>query len=247
MTGLMKTLALAALALAGLGQTASAQDTDQNSEQRFEAPATDQPSERDTDQSLKLYAVRVIEGVNDVRSGNGIYLGTGLIITAAHVAGDRHSINIGISEQELPAEVVKRGQSSTVDLALLSIDDRRLPVSLRLRRMPLCKRPPWPSEQVIVVTPEAVAQSRVIAPFSLPYNLDAKYRTAISDVATTGNSGSGVFDENEKCLLGIISAKITGVRRNTANGQTTEESYDVAKYFVPSPLIADFIPPQMRF
>jgi hypothetical protein len=36
----------------------------------------------------------------------------------------------------------------------------------------------------------------------------------ISDVATTGNSGSGVFDAGQKCLLGIMSRKIT-VRANT--------------------------------
>ena len=37
----------------------------------------------------------------------------------------------------------------------------------------------------------------------------------ISDVATTGNSGSGVFDAGNKCLLGIMSRKIL-------RGQTVE-------------------------
>jgi hypothetical protein len=31
----------------------------------------------------------------------------------------------------------------------------------------------------------------------------------IKDVATTGNSGSGVFDLGQKCLLGIMSRKIS--------------------------------------
>jgi hypothetical protein len=35
----------------------------------------------------------------------------------------------------------------------------------------------------------------------------------ISDVATTGNSGSGVFDAGSKCLLGIVSRKLF-VRRD---------------------------------
>jgi len=216
-------LVLSALAFAALGHTAYGQDSGQ---------------------SLKPYAVHIIEGTSQNTPGNGVYLGTGLVITAAHVASAYlQSITVGIGNQRFAAQVVKRGEFSTVDLALLSIDDGKLPVSLRLRRMSLCQKPPWPSENVIVATPEAIAQSHVIAPFLLPHNLDAKYQTAISDVATTGNSGSGVFDANEKCLLGIISGKIRETRRKPG---VADESYDVAKFFVPSAAIAEFIPAQTR-
>jgi hypothetical protein len=224
MIGLARALSLSAIASAAvLGQAAYGQDPDQ---------------------SLKLYAVHIIEGPNEITSGNGVYLGTGLVVTAAHVAsGSLLTLKIGVGDEKLSAEVVKRGQFSGIDLALLSIDDDKLPVGLRLRRMTICQKPPWPSENVIVATPEAVAPSHVIAPFLLPHDLDPKYRTAISDVATTGNSGSGVFDADAKCLVGIISAKIREVRRKPG---TTEESHDVAKYFVPASVITEFIPPQIR-
>ena len=62
----------------------------------------------------------------------------------------------------------------------------------------------------------------------------------IRDVATTGNSGSGVFDAGQKCLLGIMSRKIT-VRLNTAHEK------DIAKYFVPASTIRAFIPTEYRF
>jgi Trypsin-like peptidase domain len=201
---------------------------------------------QDSDQSLKLYAVHILDGTSPIGHGNGVYLGRGLVITAAHVAAPYlKAITIGIGAQRLPAQVLKRGDFSTVDLALLSFDDHYLPVSLRLRRMSLCNKPPSTGENVIVATPEDVVPSHIIAPILLPPKLDPKYRTAISDVATTGNSGSGVFDAENKCLLGIISAKISDVRGKTENGQVVaQQKTDVAKYFVPSTVIAEFIPPR---
>jgi hypothetical protein len=63
----------------------------------------------------------------------------------------------------------------------------------------------------------------------------------ISDVATTGNSGSGVFDAGQKCLLGIMSRKIQ------TRAAAESEPKDIAKYFVPASTIAEFIPAEYRF
>ena len=68
--------------------------------------------------------------------------------------------------------------------------------------------------------------------------------TVIRDVATTGNSGSGVFDANKKCLLGIMSRKISQQWTRKDNGK--KETVDIAKYFVPASVIASFIPAQWR-
>jgi hypothetical protein len=65
-----------------------------------------------------------------------------------------------------------------------------------------------------------------------------KFTTLIADVATTGNSGSGVFDPSHKCLLGVMSRKIVS--------QTTEGDKDIAKYFVPATAIRDFLPAELR-
>jgi hypothetical protein len=207
---------------------------------------------QDADQSLKLYAVHVIRVPKENWTGEGVYLGHGLVLTAGHVAGEFwRSIRVEIVGQELPTEVLKRGRfseaDSAVDLALVSIDEGQLPVSLRLRRMALCQQPPWPSEEVIVATPEGLARSHVISPALLPPGTAPKFRTAIGDVATTGASGSGVFDAYKKCLLGIISGKITQSRIKQVNGHAVKESHDVAKFFVPAATIAEFIPPEYRF
>jgi hypothetical protein len=89
-------------------------------------------------------------------------------------------------------------------------DEKKLPVSMRMRRMPLCETPPWTGQPVIVAVPEGTARSRIMSPELLARDVQTRFPTVISDVATTGNSGSGVFDAGRKCLLGIMGRKIHG-------------------------------------
>ena len=198
-----------------------------------------------SDDSLRIYAVNVHQTpMQTWGPGYGIYLGKGLFITAAHVAGrtwlTRPKVTIG--GEELPTKVVKEGSLDTTDLTLLSVEETRLPMRLRLRRNPLCIAAPWPGEAVITVVPEGIARSHVVAPQMIPASV-RKFSTAIADVANTGNSGSGVFDANRKCLLGIMSRKISQTRQ--VAGRT--ETRDIAKYFVPVATIRDFMPVGIDF
>jgi hypothetical protein len=99
--------------------------------------------------------------------------------------------------------------------------------------------PASPGEDIVTVVPEEVVHSHILSPVWLPRDV-RKYNTVISDVARTGNSGSGVFDAKEKCLLGIMSRKITESFRQNQLG--IKGSIDVAKYFVPASVITDFLP-----
>jgi hypothetical protein len=126
-------------------------------------------------------------------------------------------------------------------MTLLSVDQEKLPISLRLRRMPLCQRPPFVGESVIVAIPEDAARSQVVSPRVLPPKFRQRFSTAIKDVATTGNSGSGVFDANLKCLLGIMSRKFF------VTPPGADKPKDIAKYFVPAPVIRAFLPSEYRF
>jgi hypothetical protein len=185
------------------------------------------------DDSLRIYAVHVGAGLY------GVYFGHGLIITAAHVVSSAYP-PVRIAGLNLSAKVVKLSPLEQLDLALLSVDEQKLPVSLRLRRMPLCQKPPYVAEQVIVAIPESIAPSHIVSPLSIPPDVRQRFSTAIKDVATTGNSGSGVFDASRKCLLGIISRKLMV---KVAGGETK----DIAKYFVPTPIIRAFLPSEYRF
>jgi hypothetical protein len=147
---------------------------------------------------------------------------------------------VRIAGLDLPGKVVKLSPFEQLDLALLWIDEEKLPVSLRLRRMPLCQRPPIAGEPVTVAIPESTAQSQIVSPLFLPPDVRQRFSTVIKDVATTGNSGSGVFDSNRKCLLGVMSRKLSVP---SAGG---DKAKDIAKYFVPASAIRAFIPSQYR-
>jgi hypothetical protein len=198
------------------------------------AQSTDHP--QSTDDSLRVYAVNI--GTN-----YGIYLGKGLIITAAHVLGSESPPEhiVRIAGMDLRAKTIMQSPFELRDLALLSVDEQRLPIYLRMRRMPLCEKAPWVGEQVIVAIPEGTARSRIMSPSLLPPPYRTMFSTVISDVATTGNSGSGVFDAGQKCLLGIMSRKIL------ARADAESEPKDIAKYFVPASTIRAFIQTHYRW
>jgi hypothetical protein len=178
--------------------------------------------------------------------GYGIYLGQGVFITAAHVAGRSWLTRpkVVIRGKDYPTTTLKEGQFEGVDLTLLAVQESLLPMSLRLRRNSLCNAPPWPGEEVVTIIPEAAVHSRVMAPERLPSDV-RKFNTVIADVANTGNSGSGVFDLRQRCLLGIMSRKISQIR-SRANHRK-QQVQDLAKYFVPASTIAAFLPAGLRF
>jgi len=198
-----------------------------------------QPSYADSrDETFLVYAVNIELPSWRV---NGIYVGKGLFLTAAHVIGRGWwtKPKIVIGGQTYPTRVVKEGSSHSTDLTLLAVEESLLPMRLRLRRNPLCTAPPRPGQEVVTVVPEAVVHSHIISPARLPMDLRNR-ASVIGDVATTGNSGSGVFDVRKKCLLGIMSQKISSSRTRADTGEV--EVHDIAKYFIPASTIAAFMP-----
>jgi hypothetical protein len=194
------------------------------------------------DDSLIAYAVNVHRTpMQTWGPGYGIYLGNGVFITAAHVVGRAWLTRpkVVIAGQEYPTSVVKEGSFEGTDLTLLSVEESLLPMRLRLRQTTLCMEPPRPGQDVVTVIPEAVVHSHILAPARIPVTV-RRFSTAIADVAQTGNSGSGVFDAEHRCLLGIMSRKISQMRVEPRTGR--RETNDIAKYFVPASEIAAFMP-----
>lgn len=198
------------------------------------------------DETLLAYAVYVWQGAaQNAPAGAGIYLGRGVFITAAHVAGHAWMTRPKIvsNDQEFPTRTVKEGSFEGTDLTLLSVDEHLLPMRLRLRSMKLCTSPPFPGEEVVTIVPGAAVRSQVLFPARLPADL-RRFATAIRDVAHTGNSGSGVFDVRQRCLLGIMSRKLSTSRKPLGGKPLVE---DIGKYFVPAADITAFLPAGVRF
>src|SRR6266511_4881768 len=134
--------------------------------------------------SLRLYAVNIVQDPPQPWPGYGIYLGKGLVITAQHVVGSAAQTkpSVRIAGMDLPATAIREGNFERVDLTLLSVDEQKLPIYLRMRRMPLCENHPWPAEPVIVAVPELTARSHVASPALLAPNIQRRFSTVISDV-----------------------------------------------------------------
>ena len=168
-------------------------------------------------------------------AGYGIYMGDGLVVTAAHVAG--HSLlthpSVVLGGQLLPTETVKEGSYPDNDLTVLRLTPPVAP-QLAPLHVTLCSEPPKPGEAVMVATPEKVTNSAVISPEILPPDMRTRYAASIKDVYTTGNSGSGVFDAASRCLLGIMSSKIEQQLHLIVNGSPTVRTVGLAKHFVPA-------------
>src|SRR5271155_4450039 len=128
---------------------------------------------------LTALAVHINRTPKQSWPGYGIYLGNGLILTASHVAGE--------FAQTKP-HVVISGQD--------------LPAAL-------VKEGTLDTIDLTLLSIEGTAPSRILPRQAIPADLRGRFDTTIADVATTGNSGSGVFDAGDLCLLGIMSRKIS--------------------------------------
>ena len=201
------------------------------------------------DSALQVYAVNVVKTPPFRKPfiGYGVYLGQGMVLTAAHVVGHWPVFThprILIAGQDLPANVIKKGSFQTTDLALLSVDQDRLPASVRLRRNPLCEMPPNIGMQVVDVLPQATSRSQLISPLLIPPALQHKFDNLID---TPKESGSGIFDPERQCLLGIVSAKVVKYAYQKQNGRAVWAPSGFAGYFVSAAKIAAFLPQGLHY
>jgi Trypsin-like peptidase domain len=201
------------------------------------------------DDALRVYAVNVVHTPPFKKPfvGYGTYLGRGLIITAAHVVGHWPFFTnprVLIAGQDLPAKVIKEGSIDQVDLALLSVDEERLPVSLRLRRNRLCKGALRIGTNVVAVVRHETTRSRIISPQLIAPEYRTRFNTLIS---SSEPSGSGVFNVDRRCFLGVVSRKIAKFGYRRINGRIIAEAMGFAGYFVSASKIAGFIPTEFNF
>ena len=197
------------------------------------------PAETSEDE-LRIYAVNIVRRVpfRDPFIGYGIYLGQGTVLTAAHVIGRWPSytrLRVIIAGQDLPAKVIKYMSPDETDLALISVDAERLPISLRLRRNPFCRGPTPIGASVVVAYPEKSVRSQIISPLLIAPQFRSKLSTLITEPQ---GSGSGVFRADRKCLLGIMSRRVTKFVYKNEGPFRVARPNGWAGYFVPVSALA---------
>jgi len=157
--------------------------------------------------------------------GSGVYLGGGLVLTAAHVVtvnpGHPEVKVMGREHQIIDAEVVFDGTrlEPDLDLALIRIDPSRLPVSrLAQEAVPVCPSNPLPSRPVTVAAEDRISQSSTFPQAMERRNNGADQTSGWTNILSTGYhhgaSGGGVYDPASGCLEGIISLELGNAAQN---------------------------------
>jgi hypothetical protein len=175
------------------------------------------------------------DNVNFVH-GSGVYLGGGLILTAAHV--------VTLNPADQTATVIMDGWQTAakiaaiapngLDLALLKIDPAALSGQRRsLTPVHLCTAPSVANQPVIVAAQGMVSPSKTVAaPIRSPA-LTGDWTDILATGYPHGSSGGGVFDAEKGCVIGII------IIEATAPGIALTE-------FLPAAKIAPFLAASLR-
>jgi len=205
MTGIVRAIAIVVACAAGAAGAAGA-DSDGSPEPaavgvRVEKPAGD--------------------GVHFAQ-GSGVYLGDGLVITAAHVIEydpGHAAVTVLLDGTRTPGAVVFDGERQAkppVDLALIRVATEYLPPARIVQpEVRPCPANPATGQAVTVAALGTVSQSA-----TLPTPLYREGATALTtqggwtNILVTGyhpgNSGGGVFDPRARCLWGILNLELSG-------------------------------------
>jgi len=163
--------------------------------------------------------------------GSGVYLGNGLVLTAAHVIqldpGNPVS-SVIMDGWKTDARVAAIGVNG-LDLALLQINPAEVARQRRdLKPVEICATGTGPKQPVVVAAQGAISLSQTVdAPINAPA-LKGDWTDILATGYSHGSSGGGVFDASKGCLAGII------VIEATAPGIALTQ-------FVPAPQITNFL------
>ena len=143
---------------------------------------------QDPEDSLRIYAVEITKTrpFFGPFTGFGIYLGRGAVISAAHIVGRWPLFTrprVLVAGLDLPATIIQMGSSNGVDVTVLTVDEARLPLALRMRRNPICQTPPVVGERVFGVTTEKVLPTQILSPLFIAPHLRKEFGTVTSELS----------------------------------------------------------------
>jgi S1-C subfamily serine protease len=165
--------------------------------------------------------------------GSGIFLGDGLVLTAAHVISPNPqllTVSIVMDGWRTDARLLATAPAG-LDVALLKITSEALSLKRRqLAPTPLCATGTGPDQPVVVAAQGTVSLSRTVGAPIRSTTLNGDWRTILATGYTHGASGGGVFDAQKGCLAGILII--------AASGQGMELTE-----FLPAAKIAAFLAP----
>jgi len=170
--------------------------------------------------------------------GSGVFLGDGLVLTAAHVVkvdpGNR-KVTVLLDGRRRDGTLVPDAQMEKADLALIKLPSEELGDKRRAQApVAVCTGNPGPSQPVVVASMGTVSNAATI---STPITSDLQtgsWTNLLSTGYHHGNSGGGVFDPRQGCLWGIINLELSGPSK-------TDGRFLDLTAFVPASKIAPFL------
>lgn len=153
-----------------------------------------------------------------------IHLGGGVVITPAHVAGDGGTLQFVVDHVAIRASAAFAGDPGRLDLTVLLAED--LPATAA--SIAICSTDGRPEQDVIVVSDKVASSALVSARLAarLARGGLARHRF-VTTVSGIGPSGSAVVDPRQRCLLGMITHRIT------------ENGKEIARAYLPASVIRE--------
>ena len=182
-------------------------------------------------QSTLPSAIAVGIFVDGAQSGSGIYLKSGLVITAAHLTSVEARMSVKIAGGVLPATVLKQGSFDDVDLSLLSVDQEKLPPSIAPLDVQICDAPPW---RGLTSRTRHGLSSKLDLPVwsgrgSCPIRYEVSFLHGSLTLLLPEIQGRAYLIPTTNAYSGIMSRKYMAADK------------DIAKYFVPAAQIREFV------
>ena len=195
------------------------------------APACAEPPEAALAAALGVQIEKPAGDNVHFSQGSGVYLGDGLVLTAAHV--------ITVNPADRTATVVMDGWRNDaalvatapagLDLALLRIAPDALSAQRRaLKPVEICAAGTRPDQPVVVAALGAVSLSKTVGAPIRSATLNGDWSDILATGYGHGASGGGLFDAQKGCLAGIVVIEATG-----PGVELTQ--------FVPAPQIGSFL------
>lgn len=143
--------------------------------------------------------------------GSGVFLGGGLVLTAAHVVKVNpadQTATVVMDGWRTPARIV--AIAAGLDAALLRIDPSEVSAQRRiLSPVQFCTAPTSANQPVIVAAQGAVTLSKTIATSIKSASFTGDWTDSLATGYSHGASGGGVFDASKGCLIGIVIIEAT--------------------------------------
>ena len=147
--------------------------------------------------------------------GSGVYMGHGVVLTAAHVVKldpDHPQVTVVMDGVAMPGSVAFMDVQDGIDLAMVKIAPaalRLLPARQNQAGVGVCAYNPGKSQPAVVISDGQVTRTMTVPAYTKTPPDNNPWTDRLEAGLHPGNSGGGVFDPIQGCLWGIVVSAVS--------------------------------------